>query len=153
MVRPHRRKDRYHRDSFSSAFLGFTPGWAGSSYIFNDGGTPANLCTAPVRQCGEGNLYGGNEPAQTFFTASNAVIGNYGGPGLPPYNQKYNRGTNPPPSAAPAANSAPTQSNQAPSTPRSPSQPAAPNVPDLNQLQRDAESFFNELNGALQRAR
>lgn len=139
--------------SFSSAFLGFTPGWAGSSYIFNDGGTPANLCTAPVRQCGEGNLYGGNEPAQTFFTASNAVIGNYGGPGLPPYNQKYNRGTNPPPSAAPAAISAPTQSNQAPSTPRSPTQPAAPNVPDLNQLQRDAESFFNELNGALQRAR
>ena len=56
--------------SYSAAFLGFTPKWAGSTYIFNDGGTSMNLCTAPVRQCAEGNLYGGNEPAQTFLETS-----------------------------------------------------------------------------------
>ena len=42
--------------SYSAAFLGFTSGWAGSSYIFNDGGTAKNLCTAPVRQCGNLSL-------------------------------------------------------------------------------------------------
>ncbi|WP_295644578.1 transglycosylase domain-containing protein [uncultured Corynebacterium sp.] len=81
--------------SFSAAFLGFTPRWAGSTYIFNDGGSSKNLCTAPVRQCGEGNLYGGNEPAQTFLEASKAGVARYGGPSLPQYDKKYDNGTNP----------------------------------------------------------
>ena len=46
--------------SNSAAFLGFTQNVAGSSYIFNDSGTASSLCTSPVRQCGSGNLYGGN---------------------------------------------------------------------------------------------
>ncbi|HIW95678.1 MAG TPA: penicillin-binding protein [Candidatus Corynebacterium gallistercoris] len=81
--------------SFSAAFLGFTPGWAGSAYIFNDGGTPANLCTSPVRQCGNGDLYGGNEPARVFFSTSVQEVGSYGGARLPSYDPVYNRGTNP----------------------------------------------------------
>ena len=78
--------------SFSSSFLGFTPGLAGSSYIFNDGGTPANLCTAPVRQCGKGDLYGGKEPAQTFLSIAQQIVGDYGGPGVPAVDPKYLRG-------------------------------------------------------------
>lgn len=139
--------------SYSAAFLGFTPGWAGSAYIFNDGGAAANLCTAPVRQCSDGNLYGGNEPAQTFFTASNQVIGNYGGPGLPGYDSTYNRGTNPPPNAAaPASPNTQTPSNGGGTTspsPRTPSRPSAPTAPDLGQLQQQAETFFNDLDAAL----
>lgn len=81
--------------SFSAAFLGFTPGWAGSTYIFNDGGTPQNLCTSPVRQCGSGNLYGGNEPARIFFEASKPMIDKYGGGKLPSYDKKYDAGTDP----------------------------------------------------------
>lgn len=80
--------------SFSAAFLGFTPQWAGSTYIFNDSGASQNLCTGPVRQCANGNLYGGNEPAQTFLAASKVGVARHGGPGLPKFDPKYNSGTN-----------------------------------------------------------
>ncbi|AWB81076.1 penicillin-binding protein [Corynebacterium yudongzhengii] len=52
----------------SSAFLGFNNAIAAAPYIFNDGTGTSPLCTSPVRQCGAGNLYGGQEPAQTYFT-------------------------------------------------------------------------------------
>lgn len=82
--------------SFSAAFLGFTPSWAGATYIFNDSGTSANLCTSPVRQCPDGNLYGGLEPARIFFGISQQHIGAYGGPRITDYNRGvYDRGTNP----------------------------------------------------------
>ena len=81
--------------SFSAAFLGFTPQWAGSTYIFNDSGASQNLCTGPVRQCANGNLYGGNEPAQTFLATSKVGVARHGGPGLPKFDPKYNSGTNP----------------------------------------------------------
>lgn len=133
--------------SFSAAFMGFTPGWAGSTYIFNDGGTGANLCTAPVRQCGEGNLYGGNEPAQTYFAATKPVIGNYGGPKLPGYDPKYNRGTNPPANAAPPASAQPEGREN--NSNRGRSRGNSDINQDLQRLQRDAENFFNELDSAL----
>ncbi|MDN6259178.1 MAG: penicillin-binding protein, partial [Corynebacterium sp.] len=78
--------------SLSAAFLGFTPGLAGATYAFNDGSQASPLCTGPLRQCGEGNLYGGNEPARAFFTAANSMVGSYGGAGLPSYNRDYDRG-------------------------------------------------------------
>src|SRR6476619_5426822 len=53
----------------SSAFLGFTNSLAGVSYIYDDSTTPGDLCSFPLRQCGSGNLFGGNEPARTWFTA------------------------------------------------------------------------------------
>ncbi|WP_438825434.1 transglycosylase domain-containing protein [Corynebacterium heidelbergense] len=78
--------------SFSSAFMGFTPRWAGATYIFNDGGTPSPLCSRPVRQCGNGDLFGGEEPARTFFAVSRDMAGKYGGGGLPPVDPKYLKG-------------------------------------------------------------
>lgn len=59
----------------SSAFMGFTQAVAGAPYIFNDGTETTPLCTSPVRQCAYGNLYGGNEAADTWFRMANSVPG------------------------------------------------------------------------------
>jgi len=53
----------------SSAFMGFTSEFAAVNYIYDDSTAPSELCSYPLRQCGSGNLYGGNEPARTWFTA------------------------------------------------------------------------------------
>ncbi|MEJ4096857.1 transglycosylase domain-containing protein [Corynebacterium bovis] len=81
--------------SYSAAFLGFTPGWAGAVYAYNDGGTPSPLCTSPLRQCAKGGLYGGNEPAATWFGASLPVIDRFGSPGLPPVDPRFLRQRSP----------------------------------------------------------
>lgn len=51
----------------SSAFLGFNNAIAAAPYIFNDGTSTSPLCTSPVQQCSGGNLYGGLEPARSYF--------------------------------------------------------------------------------------
>lgn len=51
----------------SSAFLGFNNAIAAAPYIFNDGTTTSPLCSSPVQQCAGGNLYGGMEPARSYF--------------------------------------------------------------------------------------
>ncbi|MBP3089406.1 penicillin-binding protein [Corynebacterium sp. sy017] len=74
----------------SAAFLGFNSNFAAASYIYNDGTTIVPLCTSPVYQCGTGSLYGGDEPARTWFSAAgqlNAAAGT-----LPGYDAKYNQG-------------------------------------------------------------
>lgn len=81
--------------SQSSAFLAFTSGLAGAVYAFNDGGSSSPLCTSPLRQCASGNLYGGNEPARTFFAGAKGVVANYGGTSLPSMDDKYRSGTDP----------------------------------------------------------
>ena len=53
----------------SSGFFGFTNDYAAANYIYDDSTSPSDLCSFPLRQCGSGNLYGGNEPARTWFTA------------------------------------------------------------------------------------
>jgi membrane peptidoglycan carboxypeptidase len=57
----------------SSGFVGFTSALAASNYIYDDSTTPSDLCSFPLRQCGSGNLYGGNEPARTWFTAMKSI--------------------------------------------------------------------------------
>jgi membrane peptidoglycan carboxypeptidase len=80
--------------NLSAAFLGFTPGLAGASYAFNDGSQVAQLCTGPLRQCGEGNLFGGGEPARAFFSGTRPVLDSYGGPAaLPAADPRYLHGT------------------------------------------------------------
>ncbi|MEJ6550656.1 transglycosylase domain-containing protein [Corynebacterium sp. USCH3] len=112
--------------SLSAAFLGFTPGLAGATYAFNDGSQSSPLCTSPLRQCGDGNLYGGNEPARSFFTAANSIAASYGGTGLPRYNRDYDRGnptryrnaaTSAGPAPAAAAPAAPVTSAPEPESP------------------------------------
>ena len=76
----------------SSAFLGFTRAFAAAPYIFNDGTQTTPLCTTPVRQCVEGNLFGGNEAAETWFQAAYGVPG-AAAAGLPASSAVHQRGT------------------------------------------------------------
>lgn len=57
----------------SSSFMGFNSNIAAVPYIYNDGTSTTPLCSGPVRQCSSGNLFGGNEPAQTWFNMANNV--------------------------------------------------------------------------------
>lgn len=129
--------------NFSAAFLGFTGDWAGSSYIFNDGGTPSNLCTGPVRQCGDGNLFGGSEPANIWFQSSNPMVDAYGGRRLPPFDPRFDVGTNPARFAGIASAAAPT-----PGPSRGPRPPAPPALPPLNlpnEWRRELDNFLSQL--------
>ncbi|GAB2651898.1 penicillin-binding protein [Nocardia goodfellowii] len=77
----------------SSAFLGFTNSLAAATYIYGDSPTPGEICSFPLRNCGSGNLFGGNEPARTWFNSVKAVLDRYPA-GLPPLDDKYVRGSN-----------------------------------------------------------
>lgn len=75
----------------SSAFLGFNSAVAAAPYIYNDGTTTSPLCTGPVRQCPSGNLFGGKEPAATFYTmAARVPEANKGT--VPDYDRAYDSG-------------------------------------------------------------
>ena len=80
----------------SSAFLGYTNQLAAASYIFDDSPQPAALCAFPLRKCwGEGNLYGGTSPAQTWFLAMNPIATTFGPVTLPPTEPRYLNGAPP----------------------------------------------------------
>lgn len=76
----------------SSAFLGFTNHYAAAVYAFNDGTTTTELCTSPLRQCSYGNLFGGNEPANTWFSAFSPIADIYGPVQLPAPDPAYQAG-------------------------------------------------------------
>ncbi|WP_246821826.1 transglycosylase domain-containing protein [Corynebacterium sp. HMSC062A03] len=76
----------------SSAFLGFNSAVAAAPYIYNDGTTTSPLCTGPVRQCASGNLFGGKEPAATFYTMAARVPAAQKGT-VPDYDRAYDSGT------------------------------------------------------------
>ncbi|WP_309230230.1 transglycosylase domain-containing protein [Nocardia sp. SYP-A9097] len=78
----------------SSAFLAFSNSFAGSAYIYGDSPTPGEICSYPLRNCGSGNLFGGNEPARTWLGAMKNVLGKFPPLGLPPLDDKYVRGSN-----------------------------------------------------------
>ncbi|MGH3970802.1 MAG: transglycosylase/D,D-transpeptidase PonA2, partial [Mycobacterium sp.] len=42
----------------SSGFVGFTNQYAAANYIYDDSTHPSDLCSSPLRRCGDGNLYG-----------------------------------------------------------------------------------------------
>src|ERR1700712_5156386 len=71
----------------SSGVLGFTSDFAAANYIYDDSPTPGDLCSFPLRQCGSGNLFGGNEPARTWFTAMKPITPD--NIALPPTDPKY----------------------------------------------------------------
>ncbi|MFJ4656359.1 penicillin-binding protein [Nocardia sp. NPDC088792] len=78
----------------SSAFLGFTNSFAGAALIYGDTGTPGQICSFPLRSCGSGNLFGGNEPAKTWLGAMRPMLDHYPPSVLPPLDDKYVRGSN-----------------------------------------------------------
>lgn len=59
----------------SAAFMGFNSNFAAAPYIYNDGTQTTPLCTGPVRQCGEGTLFGGMEPANTWMAIATNTPG------------------------------------------------------------------------------
>ncbi|HEX5144565.1 MAG TPA: transglycosylase/D,D-transpeptidase PonA2 [Mycobacterium sp.] len=73
----------------SAGFLGFTNTLAGASYIYDDSNDPGELCSFPLRQCGDGDLTGGSAPAHTWFAALNPIIGGFGDVRLPPTDPRY----------------------------------------------------------------
>lgn len=73
----------------SSGFLGFTNQYAAANYIYDDSSTPGELCSFPLRQCGDGDLFGGNEPARTWFTALKPIANNFGPVAMPPTDPRY----------------------------------------------------------------
>jgi membrane peptidoglycan carboxypeptidase len=76
----------------SSGFLGFTNQYAAANYIFDDSTNPGGLCSYPLRKCGYGNLYGGNEPARTWFLAMKPIAEDFGPISLPPTDKRFVEG-------------------------------------------------------------
>ncbi|WP_089244710.1 penicillin-binding protein [Rhodococcoides kyotonense] len=77
----------------SSGFLGFTNRYAAAVLTYGDSPTPGEICSFPLRPCSDGNLYGGNEPARTWYNAMSPVATKFGPVELPPVDQKYVRGS------------------------------------------------------------
>jgi membrane peptidoglycan carboxypeptidase len=73
----------------SSGFVGFTNRYAAANYIFDDSGAPSGICSFPLRRCGRGNLYGGSEPARTWFEAMKPIATDFGEVRLPPTDPRY----------------------------------------------------------------
>lgn len=73
----------------SSSFVGFTNRYAAANYIYDDSTAPTDLCSAPLRHCREGDLFGGNEPAHIWFTAMKPIANNFGEVHLPPTDPRY----------------------------------------------------------------
>ncbi|MEZ2121832.1 transglycosylase domain-containing protein [Corynebacterium sp. CCM 9203] len=76
----------------SAAFMGLNSGFAAAPYIYNDGTTISPLCTSPLRQCPNGDLYGGMEAARTWFSAASQIPAATGG-GLGMVDGRYRQGT------------------------------------------------------------
>lgn len=76
----------------SSAFMGFTNRYAAANYVFDDSPTPTGLCSYPLRKCGHGTVYGGTEPARTWFMAMKPIAQDFGPVTLPPTDPRYVNG-------------------------------------------------------------
>jgi membrane peptidoglycan carboxypeptidase len=73
----------------SSGFVGFTNHYAAANYIFADSSNPSGICSFPLRECYSGDLYGGNEPARTWFEAMKPIATDFGDVQLPPTDPRY----------------------------------------------------------------
>ena len=73
----------------SSGFVGFTNQYAAANYIFADSSNPSGICSFPLRECGSGDLFGGNEPARTWFEAMKPIATDFGDVHLPPTDPRY----------------------------------------------------------------
>src|SRR5262245_54229253 len=76
----------------SAGFVGFTNQYAAANYIFADSSRPSGICSYPLRACGSGDLYGGSEPARTWFEAMKPIAADFGEVHLPPTDPRYVEG-------------------------------------------------------------
>ena len=83
-------QDRHHRGAPVVRASSASPtSYAAANYIYDDSTDPGELCSFPLRQCGDGNLFGGNEPARTWFTAMKPIANDFGDVALPPTDPRY----------------------------------------------------------------
>jgi membrane peptidoglycan carboxypeptidase len=73
----------------SSGFVGFTNNYAAADYIFADSANPSGICSYPLQTCSGGDLYGGSEPARTWFEAMKPIAKDFGDVHLPPTDPHY----------------------------------------------------------------
>ena len=73
----------------SSGFVGFTNHYAAANYVFADSSNPSGICSFPLRKCYSGDLFGGNEPARTWFEAMKPIATDFGDLQLPPTDPRY----------------------------------------------------------------
>ena len=73
----------------SAGFLGYTNRYAAVNYIYDDSPDPSDICSFPLRQCGDGDLFGGKEPAETWFTAMTPIADKFGDVTMPPTDPRY----------------------------------------------------------------
>ena len=73
----------------SAGFFGYTNRFAAVNYIYDDSPDPSDLCSFPLRPCFDGNLFGGNEPAETWFTALTPLAEDFGEVAMPPTDPRY----------------------------------------------------------------
>ena len=73
----------------SAGFLGYTNRYAAVNYIYDDSPEPSDLCSFPLRPCGDGDLFGGKEPAETWFTTMTPLAEKFGEVSLPPTDPRY----------------------------------------------------------------
>ena len=78
----------------SAAFVGFTNQMAAATYVYSDGPNPSGVCSGPARLCGEGDIYGGMEPARTWYSALTPIATKFGPVSLPPADPRYMNGNN-----------------------------------------------------------
>ncbi|WP_344879776.1 transglycosylase domain-containing protein [Allokutzneria multivorans] len=76
--RPMAGKTGTTQEHKSAGFLGYTPQLAGAVFTFDDSPAPSTLCDpggdAPPRPCSSGTyIYGGKQPARTWYQAMNGV--------------------------------------------------------------------------------
>jgi membrane peptidoglycan carboxypeptidase len=76
----------------SAGFVGFTNQYAAANYIFDDSSSPSGICSSPLRQCSSGDLFGGSEPARTWFEAMKPIATDFGEVHLPPTDPRYVEG-------------------------------------------------------------
>lgn len=74
----------------SAAFLGATPQLAGADLIYTDGRKTGPICNSnPPTLCGDGNMFGGDVPAQTFYQAAGQILQGQPAEPLPPPDPQY----------------------------------------------------------------
>jgi membrane peptidoglycan carboxypeptidase len=73
----------------SAGFFGYTNRYAAVNYIYDDSSDPSGICSFPLRQCGDGDLFGGKEPAETWFTAMTPLARKFGDVTMPPTEPRY----------------------------------------------------------------
>ncbi len=73
----------------SSGFMGYTNRYAAVNYIYDDSPTPTELCSYPLRRCYDGDLFGGKEPAETWFAAMTPIAEDFGEVSAPPTDPRY----------------------------------------------------------------